>query len=119
MDPIRHGGYFYSLADWRAWGYASAVEFWQDPENGRLVVTSGTINRPADDDEMRDAYRCIGQDWNNPTDRNNLHTQIEACRAYFGIEYDEHTPSRRFDLDKWREERIWKMVRGMIEQLGE
>jgi hypothetical protein len=117
-DPIRHGGVFYSLKDWHAWGYASCVEFWEDPDTGMLVVSCGTINRPDSDEGMAAAYECLGQDWSDPQQRNNLCLQVEACRAYFSIELDDHERPFRFGLDNWKEARIWARVRHLIERLA-
>jgi hypothetical protein len=56
-DPIHHGGIFYDARDWEADGYASCVEFWEDPDTEALVVQPGTIRKP---DDMEAAFRCIG-----------------------------------------------------------
>ncbi len=115
MNPVEHGGYFYSTRDWEAFGYADCVEFWEDPETGYLVVQRGVINRPND---MSSAFRCAGIEGQ---DTSNIHAQIDASKCYYGIESElEHgTGMKVFNLDTWKKEhRIWRSVRGWIEALG-
>lgn len=115
-NPIRHGGFFYDARDWEAWGYANIVEFWDDPEtkDDILVVQRGTIHKP---DDMSGAFRCCDVP---ESEQGNIHAQIEACRYYGGIETDDEDrlQPRRYNLDNWKEWRIWKSIRPLIEQLG-
>jgi hypothetical protein len=115
MNPMQHGGFFYGFKDWEAYDYAAVVEFWHDPENGKLVVQLGTVHKP---DDMEPAFRCSGI---GAEEQSNIHAQIEACRAYGGIEPDgtDYPFLKSFDLETWRERNIWKSVRGWIEQLAQ
>lgn len=114
-DPIRHGGVFYDPRDWAEYGYASCVEFWADPDSREdtLVVSSGTIHRPGIQ-EVKAALQHYGLDWTD-----DVHQQIEACRAYNGIEPDDCVSPRRYKLDHWHEWRIWRSVSELLAQLGE
>ncbi len=118
MNPIEHGGFFYDHRDWNDNGYASAVEFWEDPESGDLVVQRGTINKP---DDMESAFACLGYTEEDDDLRNHLAIQVEAARAYSGIEPDgtAYPHLKVFKLDDWKERNIWKSIRRWIEQLGE
>lgn len=113
MDPIRHGGLFYSYANWVRYGYADCVEFWEDPAYGddggdRVVISRGVINRPQD---MAAAFRCCGIE--SPDDQNNVLCQIECARAYAGAEWGDGSDS--FDIDD--EESAWDFARESIQAL--
>ena len=118
-SPIPHGGFFYDARDWELYGYASCVEFWLDSESGSIVVECGTINRP---DDMESDFRCIGIGPDDPN-RDNVHCQIEACKAYWGYEPIEDFGGRyvkSFRLDDWPHEwRIWRSVDGWLRQIGQ
>lgn len=45
LNPIPHGGYFYSTKAWEAYGYAEIVKF--SESEGILYLESRTINRPS------------------------------------------------------------------------
>lgn len=115
MNPIEHGGYFYSLADWEDNDYAACVEFWEDPETGALVVQPGTIHNR----ELESAFQCIGVGKDDPL-RDNVHCQIDACRSYSGIEPNgtSYPDLKVFNLDTWKEQNIWESIRGWIEELA-
>jgi len=126
VSPIPHGGIFYSVRNWSSYGYASCVEIEviaHSVDEGIVLVTRGTIHRSDDEPRMLAALDCIGMrdEWDRiASDPNNgsiYHLEIEACRAYRGIEPDgigEWT----FPLATWREWRIWRKVRPWIEELG-
>ena len=104
INPIDHGGLFYSTADWVEYGYADAIRL--DTSEGVLFVTIGTINKPERSD-MADAFRCCG----TPEEfQQDVGAQIEACDGYWGVEADQN---RTYRLDEWKEWRIWK---SLIEQ---
>lgn len=124
MNPIKYGGYFYSLSDWADYGYASCVEFWEDPETHHLVVQTGTINKPDNDEEMDSAFMCCGIDerGTNRELRDNIHVQIECTKDYCGMEPDStaYPHLKSFRLEDWQKERnIWKSIRGWIEALAQ
>ena len=119
-NPIEHGGFFYDSRDWEAYGYASCVEFWDDHENGCLIVQRGTIQKPSQPEDMNSAFRCIGMAVDDEN-RENIHAQIEAVRYYCGIEPDgtSYPDLKNFDLDQWQEWRIWRSIEGYIQPLGD
>lgn len=114
-NPIEHGGFFYDARDWEDYGYASCVEFWEDPETHALIVQPGTIRKWSNDRERASALQFCGID-----EFESIHAQIDACRYYLGIEPDgtEYPYLKAFNLETWSEKNIWKSVRGWIEQLG-
>ena len=97
-----HGGYLYDAREWRRNGYASAVEFWRDPEDDSIRVSCGTINRP---DDLTDCLASCGWRYDGTgsaiaivDDRGEIvadeldimaRVEIEACRGYWGIEPTE------------------------------
>lgn len=114
-NPVEHGGFFYNKRDWLAYGYASCVEFWHDPEQDDvLVVQRGTVHKLKD---MEAAFKCCGIE----AEVGNVDAEIEACRSYGGIEPDgtRYPDLMTYRLADWRERNIWKSVRGWIEELGE
>lgn len=115
MNPIEHGGFFYSLGDWEKYGYASCVEFWEDPETGALIVQPGTIHKSAD---MTGAFQSSGIE---PEHQDNIHAQIDAVRSYCGIEPDgiAYPSLKSFQFSNRKERNIWKSIRGWIEALAE
>ena len=116
QNVIKHGGYFYDPRDWVEHGYANVVEFWEDPEDDDVThVSTGTIHR-LEGEKLESAFQCIGM--SSEEDKANLHYQVDACRAYGGIEPDDQF-SKAFRLSKWRETRLWGNVRHLIEHLGE
>lgn len=122
LNPIEHGGYFYSIEEWDKWGYASCVEFWEDPETHALVVQTGTINKPDSDEEMESAFLCSGFDGDGDSGelRDNVHVQIECVKGYMGMEPDGtcYPHLKSFRLEDWKERNIWKSIRAWIEDLG-
>lgn len=124
MNPVEHGGYFYSLADWESYGYASCVEFWHDPESGALVVQPGTVNKPDDEATLQAAYNCV--DWKSvwvetgEDPRKELAFQVESVKSYCGMDrYGTAYPDlMTFNLDNWPKEwRIWRSIRNWVEAL--
>jgi hypothetical protein len=117
-NPIEHGGFFYDLRDWESYGYAATVEFWSDPEasNDTLIVQTGTIHKP-NRETLKNALTSIGL---NPNDTHPLEAEIEATKSWVGIEPEgtEFPYLKHFVLKDWREDRIWRSIRGWIEQLG-
>jgi hypothetical protein len=125
-DPINHGGIFYEVRNWLPYGYASAVELYPLEERGeeRLLVTRGTINRPDDEDRMQSALGCAGavELWeemrqrgrNDPNNvRGLIHLEIEACRAYMGIEPSgSGSDEKVYKVASWRKE--WRLWRSML-----
>ncbi len=117
INPVEHGGFFYDFRDWERWGYANAVEFWEDPETHALVVQTGTIHKPND---MTATLLHFGAELADE-ERNNIHFQISACKAHISMQCDgtEYTYLKTFNPDHWRKEKnIWKSIRGWIEALG-
>ena len=114
-NPIDHGGFFYSLANWEAYGYADAVEFWHDHDANRLVVQRGTINRP---DDIGAAMRCIGISPGSP-EYGEPRAQVSAAKAYFGMECEPHYPDMlTFNPDAWKGWRIWRAVAPFLRDLS-
>ncbi len=121
-NPVEHGGFFYSLKDWAQYGYAETVEFYT--YENRYYVSLGTINRPSD---LSAALRCIGFELNangklsgnGETDLPlTLEIEIEASKAYYGIETAD---SFSFAPDKngWAPEfKIMKFARPHILNLS-
>lgn len=126
-NVIEHGGYFYSLRDWSRWGYASCVEFymlWDEP-GAILHVEAGTISRP-DPEELSRIIQQSGINYEVdprvlPPDGRMIYPtalEIECARDYWGIEPGYcHDDYRTFNLETWKEWRIWKAVLPMIERL--
>ena len=113
-NAIEHGGYFYDASDWEAYGYASCVEFWLDPEakEDTLCILVGTINKP---DDMSSAFSYCGTP---EGEHENIHAQIDAVRSYCGIEPDDYQEFQRaYKLSTWKEWRIWKRVTPLLLQL--
>jgi hypothetical protein len=109
-DPIDHGGFFYDARDWDRYGYARVVDFWTDPDDdGVLNVSRGTVLAPSADQWPR-VWSCCGIA--DPADRANLHCQIDAARAHFGMEPDgtRYPDVLRFRFDDWTEWRIWRSI---------
>jgi hypothetical protein len=115
MNPLQHGGMFYSTRDWESWGYANVVEFWWDADIGKLVVQCGTTNK-LDGERLESAFRCCGIE---QSEHSNPHAQIEACRSYAGVEPDDYSSPKRFGLDKTDGADIWGAVREWIEALAD
>jgi len=105
-NVLLHGGFFYDAREWEEYGYASVVEFHES--EGVVTVSTGTVCKR----NLEPAFKCIGYSG----DLNNIHAQIEACRAYGGIEWDGF--SRSYRLCNWREGRLWARIRHLIEGLA-
>ena len=120
ISSIPHGGYFYSVENWKKYGYADAVEFC-DYES-RTVVSVGTIYRRS----MVDALRYCGFEtdgtivWQSGDEPMPLtpEIEIECCQAYAGIEsdhsaeflYDADDEPREFQAFKWALPHIMALV---------
>ena len=89
VDIFNHDGYFYSVSNWKKYGYASCVVVYRC--DGKLYAESGTINRPSEDD-VRNALRYCGLDEmeGEPTPE----MEIESVKAYWGHEVDEDFSGR-------------------------
>jgi hypothetical protein len=133
-NPIDHGGVYYETRNWLPYGYASAVELYpmeerqgssyRAPIEELLLVMGGTINRPDDADGMRSALDTIGmrEEWEEMremgrNDPNNylglIHLEIEACRAYMGIEPSgSGSDEKIYKVATWRKE--WRLWRSML-----
>lgn len=114
-NAIEHGGFFYNADNWEAYGYASCIEFWLDPDQeDTLIVSCGTINKP---DDKEGAFRCCGISTDSP-DTSNIHCQIDCVRNYCGIEPDAYQSfTRKYKLSDWKEWRIWKSVSPLLTEL--
>lgn len=112
-NPVVHGGFFYSLRDWERYGYAPVVEFWEDPETGHLVVQPGVVHRSSD---MERAFRCCDI---QGAERDIPQAQVVACRYYVGIEPNGYgfPALKSFDLEAWKEWRIWRSIHPWLEEL--
>ena len=101
---LEHGGVFYSRANWTEYGYASAVEFWT--EGNTLHIMLGTINKPSGgitDHEILETY--------GTNIERSLDVEVDIARSNWGIEPDCYAGQPKpFNLEAWKEERIWKMV---------
>jgi len=119
-DPIYHGGLFYDVRDWEQHGYANSVEFFEDSETEHLVVQRGTIYRPTSDKDWESCWSCVGISKDSP-ERENIHAQISAVRAWSGTGCDGtgYPDLKEFDLETWKEWRIWRSVHEWIKALGE
>lgn len=113
-DPIRHGGFFYSILDWEENGYADCIEFWSDDGDGKLRIYTGTIHR-LEGKELESAFGCVGLE---DGQRGNIHAQIDACKSYAGMEPNYDGVATTFGLENWKEHRIWARVRPLIERLS-
>jgi hypothetical protein len=132
-DPINHGGVYYETRNWLPYGYASAVELYplDDRSEDSILVTRGTINRPDNADRMRGALGCVGaiELWEEMreagrNDPNNylglIHLEIEACRAYMGIEPNHYTQDKTYKVASWRKEwRLWRSILPLLLSLQE
>lgn len=110
-DVLNHGGYFYSTSEWESWGYAATLDFWTDDDN-TLRVEERTVNRQ-EGDRLERAMACVGLAAHD----DNVHAQIDACHAYYGADSGDWDAT--FNLDTWKEHRIWKMVRRQLEILAQ
>ena len=104
LNPINHGGLFFSTKDWECFGCADCVEFWEDPETGHLMVSQGTIDKPDD------VKRAIDDAGLEDPDYESIPLQIECARMWNGIEKDYYHCTNAYDLDTWKEWRIWRSV---------
>lgn len=117
-NPIQHGGIFYDLRDWVNYGYANTISFWKDLENGTLVVQKGTINK-VNDKDLESCWETIDIDADDPI-RLIPQQQVYAAWCYAGVEPEgiEYPYSKRFNLDIWPEENIWRNICDWLQELG-
>lgn len=112
---LEHGGYFYSKSNWTDYGYASAVEFWH--EGDILHVTRGAIYKKDEcitDEAIAD---CYGSDYSPNGEElaagcfsRSMELEVDMCRSQWGIEPRDGAQPKPFNLEAWKEERIWKIV---------
>jgi hypothetical protein len=117
-NPLSHGGYFYSLADWDDHGYAECLDV--ALVDGMVIVEVGSIGLITNLDQALDHIGAEGSDRNSPA------AQIEACKAYWGSDvhedfsgrYSREFPESLLDEDGG-EERIWREIIGWLIGLSE
>ncbi len=112
-NAIPHGGAFYSTRDWKAYGYASCVVI--EEIDGRILVSSGTINR-SDDCTPENLAEVYGGAVEVTDD-----TEIDYCLGQWGFETDEDFGGR---YSKWfpestPENKIWLFARNWIAALAD
>ena len=125
-DPINHGGTFYDNRDWKEHGYASCVSFSQI--DGKLLVESGTIHKPSNEDDIASAHECC----DTPDElRDDVGAQIEACLFYWGCEtscdfggpysrwFEERCDYNEDDDDDWDWIELMSFVRQDEDKYGE
>lgn len=114
-DAIAHGGTFYSLTQWAAFGYAPCVELCPLTDGGRelLMVSAGTVNRP-DADTLRKALAMC-----DLPATEDAATVVDAVKSYCGAEPDAET-GRTYELANWPNEwRIWKSIHPLLLSLSQ
>ena len=86
VNPVDYGGMWHTVDDWGQWGYAECVEI-EPIDDGQYLVSLITVNKPSDNATIADVAGCMGL--GNKWDTAGTPAQIEACKEYGLVEYDQ------------------------------
>ncbi len=115
ISPFDHGGFFFSSDDWRKYGFASGVRFWQC--EGRTIVEQITINRP---DSVGEALKSIGIQHDDLDEKTLIHAEIVAVEAYCGADVCEDFSGRYAEsYEDDQESECWRLAIRWIAGLAE
>lgn len=113
VDPIRHGGTFYDARKWSEDGSASVVEFREGRGDNETIVARGYVYRPRGGGLLDAMRSCWGDRHEELV--GDARSEIEAALSWSGIEEDS---AKTYNLDTWKDWRIFRSVKTWLEALG-